>query len=84
MLDTNTSMVLEVIRRNGEYYSTGNRRLKVLKMFQEESEHQILVTCRVFPWHPAYGRFMERYAERQRSGLTDEDDIPVRKAPRFC
>jgi len=83
-LDTDERMVLEVIRKNnGKYYSTGNRRLKVFKMYQEECEHEVCVTCRVFPWHPAYDRFMERYGKRERSGLTDGDCIRVRKAPRF-
>jgi hypothetical protein len=37
-------------------------------MYQEECEHEVCVTCQVFPWHPAYDRCMDRYGERERSG----------------
>ena len=30
-----------------------------------------------------FDRFWDRYSERQAAGLTDTDDIPVRKAPRI-
>ena len=35
-------------KNNGKYYSTGNRRLKVFKIYQEECEHEVCVTYRMF------------------------------------
>ena len=45
-------------------------RLKVMKMYREEAGQEVYVRCKVFPWDPAYDRFMERYSERLAAGLT--------------
>ena len=57
-------------------------RLKVMKMYREEAGQEVYVRCKVFPWDPAYDRFMERYSERLAAGLTDTDSVPVRKRGR--
>ena len=80
--ESHPKMLLEVVEASGRFYSNDNRRLKVLKMFREETKREVFVQCKVFPWHPAYERFQERYSERQAAGLADSDDIRVRKAPR--
>ena len=72
------NMVLEVVKVNGTYYSNDNRRLKVLREYQHDLGRELYVQCRVFEWHRAYGRWLDRYIERTDAFLGDEDGIQVR------
>ena len=77
------NMVLEVVRVNGTYYSNDNRRLKVLREYQHDLGRELYVQCRVFEWHRAYGRWLDRYIERTDARLGDEDGIQVRTRRRL-
>ena len=76
-------MVLEVVKVNGTYYSNDNRRLKVLREYQHDLGRELYVQCRVFEWHRAYGRWLDRYIERTDACLGDEDGIQVRTKRRL-
>jgi len=39
---------------------------------------EVYVQCRVFEWYHAYGRWLDRYRERKRDGLTDSHAIRLR------
>ena len=73
------NMVLEVVKVNGTYYSNDNRRLKVLREYQHDLGREFYVQCRVFEWHRAYGRYLERYGKRLNAGYRDWHGISVRK-----
>ena len=73
------SMILEVVKVNGTYYSNDNRRLNVLRDYMHDLGREVHVQCRVFEWHRAYERYLERYVERVGAGYGDSDGILVRK-----
>ena len=77
------NMVLEVVKVDGTYYSNDNRRLKVLREYQHDLGRELYVQCRVFEWHRAYGRWLDRYIERRDARLGDEDGIQVRTKRRL-
>ena len=69
---------LEVIERDGKYFSNDNRRLYCLKRHQEhmDQEHMgwtVWVKAKVFYWPSAFDRFLTRYQERQ-AKIGDRDD----------
>ena len=72
-------MILEVVKVNGTYYSNDNRRLNVLRDYMHDLGREVHVQCRVFEWHRAYERYLERYVERVGAGYRDWDGILVRK-----
>ena len=72
------SMILEVVKVNGTYYSNDNRRLNVLRDYMHDLGREVHVQCRVFEWHRAYERYLERYVERVGAGYRDSDGILVR------
>ena len=72
-------MILEVVKVNGTYYSNDNRRLNVLRDYMHDLGREVHVQCRVFEWHRAYERYLERYVERVGAGYRDSDGILVRK-----
>ena len=72
-------MILEVVKVNGTYYSNDNRRLNVLRDYMHDLGREVYVQCRVFEWHRAYERYLERYVERVGAGYRDSDGILVRK-----
>ena len=72
-------MILEVVKVNGTYYSNDNRRLNVLRDYMHDLGREVHVQCRVFEWHRAYERYLERYVERVDAGYTDGHGILVRK-----
>ena len=63
---------------NGTYYSNDNRRLNVLRKYMHDLGREVYVQCRVFEWYHAYGRWLDRYRERKRDGLTDSHAIRLR------
>ena len=71
-------MVLEVVKVKGTYYSNDNRRLNVLREYMHDLGREVYVHCRVFEWHRAYERYLERYVERMNAGYHDSDGIRVR------
>ena len=73
------SMILEVVKVNGTYYSNDNRRLNVLRDYMHDLGREVHVQCRVFEWHRAYERYLERYVERVGAGYRDSDGILVRQ-----
>ena len=77
------NMVLEVVKVDGTYYSNDNKRLKVLREYQHDLGRELYVQCRVFEWHRAYGRWLDRYIERTDARLGDEDGIQVRTKRRL-
>ena len=72
-------MILEVVKVNGTYYSNDNRRLNVLRDYMHDLGREVHVQCRVFEWHRAYERYLERYVERVGAGYRDSDGILVRQ-----
>ena len=78
------NMVLEVVKVNGTHYSNDNRRLKVLREYMHDLGRELYVQCRVFEWHCAYGRWLDRYIERTDAGLGDADGIRLRKKRRLA
>ena len=71
-------MVLEVVKVNGTYYSNDNRRLNVLREYMHDLGREVYVQCRVFEWHRAYERWLDRYKDRTGEGLRDSDGIWLR------
>ena len=77
------NMVLEVVKVNGTYYSNDNRRLNVLREYMHDLGREVYVQCRVFEWHRAYERWLDRYRERTGEGLRDSDGIRLRTKRRL-
>ena len=47
--ESHPKMWLEVVEASGRFYSNDNKRLK---MFCEETKHEVFMKCNVFAWHP--------------------------------
>jgi len=76
-------MVLDVVRRYNcgmaEYFSLDNRRLYVLKWYQENCKKEVKLTARIHEWNPLFDKLLNSLRHRQAAGLPD--DVIIKKNP---
>ena len=70
---------LEVIERNGRFFSNDNRRLFCFKKHEEHVGYNVKVAARVYYWTQAFARYLSRWPERQRRVGDDPDYIRIRR-----